>query len=306
MRAVRTPSKITIRDKRNDRSRYIFLGIVVAVASVGLYLYQIRYFSLDTSAPDANTSQERADTTAGADANNDASAQLQGAVDTWLQAHGSGYRVVVQSLNDATAAVYKADEPIVPASTYKLFVAYAAYHEVEAGRLSLATSLSNGKTVEQCLEKAIVQSDNACAEAVGFKIGWNNVDQLIAAAGFSQTTLNNYAAGGGYTGDKQSSAADISNLLVQLHDGKLMNAGHTTSLLDYMKRQVYRSGIPAGSGGSVVADKVGFLPSYTHDAAIVYGPDRTYVLVIMSETGDNWVNIKSLAQVVYDTFGRKP
>lgn len=66
-----------------------------------------------------------------------------------------------------------------------------------------------------------------------------------------------------------------------------------------MKRQIYRSGIPAGSHGAAVADKVGFLDGYLHDAGIVYSPKATYALVIMS-SGSSWSNISDLADAVYE------
>ncbi|MCA9327428.1 serine hydrolase, partial [Candidatus Saccharibacteria bacterium] len=230
MRPVRLRTQ-TRQKKRSDTRRYILLGALVAMMSVGLYLLQVRHFTsvADTSNPSQR--QNATETNPAKGVKTDSSAELQTAVDAWLESHGSRYRVVVQSLDDSTAATYQADVPIVPASTYKLFVAFAAYHQIEAGQLSLATTLSNGMTIEQCLKKAIVQSDNACAEAIGFKIGWSTVDQLIAAAGFSQTRLNNYAVEGGYTGDKQSSAADLGNLLTKLYQGKLVDAVHTDSLL---------------------------------------------------------------------------
>lgn len=66
-----------------------------------------------------------------------------------------------------------------------------------------------------------------------------------------------------------------------------------------MKNQVYRNGIPAGSRGAVVADKVGFLDNYLHDVGVVYGAKSTYAIVIMSE-GSSWSNIKDLSQAIYD------
>jgi beta-lactamase class A len=226
---------------------------------------------------------------------------LQQALDAWIADHPQGYRVVVRTVDgEQISASYKPDVVTVPASTYKLFVAYAAYYQAEQGKVSLSHTLESGLTVEQCIEKAIVRSDNACAEAVGYYVGWEAVDRLIRQAGFSQTTLNNYAADGGYNGDKQSTAADLAALLQKLYDGTLLTRRHTDVLLGYMKQQVYRSGIPAGSPGATVADKVGFLPGLTHDAAIVYGKQSTYVLVVLSEETENWSNIRSLAAAMYD------
>jgi beta-lactamase class A len=67
-------------------------------------------------------------------------------------------------------------------------------------------------------------------------------------------------------------------------------------LLDVMKRQVYRNGVPAGVNG-VVADKVGFLDGILNDAAIVYSPKGVYVISIMSN-GSSWGAIASVARAI--------
>lgn len=87
--------------------------------------------------------------------------------------------------------------------------------------------------------------------------------------------------------------------MAQLSGGSLVGQGNTNQLISYMKRQTYRNGIPAGSRGAAVADKVGFLDAYIHDVGIVYGSKSTYALVIMSE-GSSWTNVRDLAQAVYD------
>jgi beta-lactamase class A len=234
-------------------------------------------------------------------ANNRTSSKgLQSVIDGWIATHGTGYSVAVLSLDgDSVAASYKATTTTVPASTYKLFVTYAAYHLAEQGKLSLSSPLLNGLTAEQCIENAIVNSDNTCAEVIGNQIGWETIDQIDAKAGFTDTVIDNYDADGGYTGDKQSTAANLAAYLEQLQKGTLLNSTDTKALLGYMERQVYQTGIPAGSAGAAVADKVGFLETVTHDAAIVYAPKGTYVLVIMSTTGNNWANIKDLAAAIY-------
>ena len=233
-------------------------------------------------------------------------AALQAVIDQWTAQHGSGYRIAVQTTGwRGVSASYQANVSTVTASTYKLFVAYAAYYQMETGKLSPDQRLSGGQMVETCLERAIVQSDNDCAVAVADKIGWSAIDQLVTKVGLTHTHLNNYNMYGTFTGDKQTTAADLALLLQKLQAGTLLNKTHTATLLGYMKRQVYRDGIPAGSNGATVADKVGFLDGATHDAAIVYGPKQTYVLVVLSAKGKDWANIRSLASYVYSHLNER-
>ncbi len=76
-------------------------------------------------------------------------------------------------------------------------------------------------------------------------------------------------------------------------------------MLSYLKRQQRRSKIPAGvPGGVVVANKTGETNNYTHDAAIVYSKNATYILVVMGSTpGSGWSsagNITSLSRLAYN------
>lgn len=225
---------------------------------------------------------------------------LQTVVSKWVQARGAGYYVYVQELGGAgRSAQYNSSQQTVLASTYKLFVAWAAYRQAESGALSLAAPVYGGQTIEQCISRAIINSDNECAKAVGKYIGWAKIQSMAIDAGFTEVRLNNYFADGSFDGDKTGSAAELATFLARLHAGTLINSAHTNTLLGYMKKQTYRGGIPAGSSGAVVADKVGFLSNYTHDAGIVYSPNSTYVLVIMSDRGNNWANIRSLSSAIY-------
>lgn len=80
-----------------------------------------------------------------------------------------------------------------------------------------------------------------------------------------------------------------------------MDPGSTDRLLGYMKRQIWRSGIPSGVPGVTVADKVGFYNGYIHDVAIVYAPKGAYILAIMSYGGSN-PNMSELSKRVYNFF----
>lgn len=228
------------------------------------------------------------------------SAGLLAKLTHWLETHAGSYQVAIRELGgQGREASYNVSQQTVMASTYKTFLAFVAYKQSESGALNLSAGLVNGKNIEQCIEVMIVNSDNDCPIALGKHIGWAKVDEIIAANGFSNVKLNNYNSSGYLSGDKLVNAREQASFLAQLSEGVLINQGNTARLLDYMKRQVYRAGIPAGSKGAVVADKVGFLEGYLHDVGIVYGPKATYALVIMSK-GSSWTNISDLSRAVYE------
>lgn len=227
------------------------------------------------------------------------SAQLQAKLNAWVASHSGKYQIAIRELGGrGREASYNVAQQTVMASTYKTFLAFVAYRQAETGALNLGTPME-GRNIEQCIEVMIVNSNNECAVALGRHIGWAKVDEIIAAAGFQGIRLNNYDAAGTINGDKLVNAQEQAKFLAQLSAGSLNNPDNTGKLLNYMKRQTYRSGIPAGSRGAPVADKVGFLDNYLHDVGIVYGAKSTYALVIMSQ-GSSWTNIRDLAQAVYD------
>lgn len=176
-----------------------------------------------------------------------------------------------------------------PASTYKLPVAYSVLKRIDSGQFSWGQASSSGQTISQCLDNMIVNSDNACAEWFGGTIGWNTLTAEARALGMSNTTLSRPFV---------STANDMALFLQKLESNQLgISEPSRARLLDAMKRQVYRKGIPAGVGVPV-ADKVGFLDGLLHDAAIVYSPSGVYVLVIYSN-GSSWGAIADAARQIH-------
>ncbi len=227
---------------------------------------------------------------------------LQQIVDTWATQHGFDATVSVQELDgQQRTATHNQAAPMTTASTYKLFVAYATLHEIEQGAYGPQTVTRTGQTVSAALSKMILQSDNTSAEALGFLVGWDRIDDLAAAIGATHTDINNYSAAGlPENGNKQSTAADLSLLLTKLQQGTLLNNDHTQELLTLMKQQVWRERVPAGvPEGIDVADKPGWLANVQNDAAIVYGPKSTYAIVILTN-GSSTTPLADLSRLVYN------
>ena len=219
---------------------------------------------------------------------------LQQIVDSWAAGHSFHSSVVVQEIQSGLhAASHNADTTAVTASTYKLFVAYTALYDVEQGTYTMDTRISTGQTVSDALNKMMVNSDNPSGKALGIFVGWAHVDSLVAAAGATHTNTNNYdSAGNLLRADKYTTAGDLAVILTKLQQGVLLNASDTSMLLGLMKNQTWRERIPAGvPSGIAVADKPGWLnvgegdgENVQNDAAIVYGPKSTYVIVITTDS----------------------
>ncbi|HET9412277.1 MAG TPA: serine hydrolase [Candidatus Saccharimonadales bacterium] len=194
------------------------------------------------------------------------------------------YAVIVRELGGQNRyAEYLPDKPYVTASTFKLWVYYAVQDKIQKGELSYQTRTDIGWSVEACLQEMIVRSTNPCAISLLNLVGWQEAQRLVAAAGFSSTNINNQGGG-----DKWSTIRDETNFMMRLHYGTLMGPEATDRLLGYLKRQVWRAGIPSGvPRGTVVADKVGLYDGWVHDVGIIYGPKSTFIVGIMSKSGSD-------------------
>jgi beta-lactamase class A len=187
-------------------------------------------------------------------------------------------------------AAYNESKQFVTASTYKLFVAYGTLKKIESNEWQWPNPSAGGRDTAACFDDMIVKSDNACAEALLARYGYNNLTRDIRALGLSGAS--------GFIGDTpKSTAADLGLFMAMLESGQMpIQPASRDRFLGALKRNIYRQGIPAGANGQV-ADKVGFLNGLFHDAAIVYSPNGTYVLVIMTD-GSSWANIAELTKQI--------
>lgn len=214
---------------------------------------------------------------------------LQILLQDWQSDTGLTAGVVIRELNGAgRSASINANTSFLPASVSKLYLIHYLYNGIERGSWTASSKLGTTYTVGQCIEKMVVVSDNGCFNAIGANRGWGNVASFAQSQGFSSTNPNPSV----YT----TTANDATLYMSKLYRGSLVSSTHRSQLLGYMRRQIYRTGIPLGSKGSV-ADKVGYWGSYRHDVAIVYHPKSTYVITVLTSGGSN-AQIADLARRV--------
>ncbi len=204
---------------------------------------------------------------------------LQILLQDWQNDTGLTVGVVVRELNaTGRSASINTNTQFLPASLSKIYLIHYLYNGIERGRWTANSKFGTSYTVGQCIERMVVVSDNGCFNAIGSNRGWSNVASFAQSQGFTSTNPNPSI----YT----TTANDTALYMSKLYGGSLVSSTHRSQLLGYMRRQIYRTGIPLGSKGSV-ADKVGYWGSYRHDVAIVYHPKSTYVLSILTIGGSN-------------------
>jgi len=187
-------------------------------------------------------------------------------------------------------AHYNGNGVYTTASTYKLFVAYGALKRIDDKTWTWGYQVGGGRDLRQCFDDMIVKSDNYCAEQILKGIGYEKLTKEIRALGLSGSS--------GFLGDSpQTTANDLTFFMTRLARAQLgLKKSSNDLFVNTLKHNQYRSGIPAGTSGTV-ADKVGFLNGLLHDAAIVYDSNGTYALTIMSN-GSSWGKIAELTKKI--------
>jgi beta-lactamase class A len=227
-------------------------------------------------------------------------------------------------------------------SVFKLPLAIAVLKEVEDGRLRLDqkvhvtpaeivpgapdnTALWQQPvdfTVEQLIGFSISRSDNTSTDKLLELIGGPaKVTERMRSLGLEN--LDIHQTSGEFVKDRRNpntgSAEDLAKLLVQLHQGKILQPAQQNVLIGFMQRAVtgmrrLRGDLPAGT---VVADKTGSgeidastrVTKATNDVGIISLPsDRGHlaIAVLVSESelpnGDQEKLIAELARAAYDTY----
>lgn len=171
---------------------------------------------------------------------------------------------------------------VYSASLIKMFVAQTAYQKIAEGKLTETAKLNDE------IRKMLTYSDNEAWKYVARSIGGGGYSQgmiemtkLAQASGFFDT-------GQFYQGEHKNynftSVNDCGAYLKGLLDGTIVNAAYSEKILSLLKQQQHRQKIPAGIPDTVkTANKTGELDYIQGDAAIVYAPSGTYILVIIGD-----------------------
>lgn len=218
-------------------------------------------------------------------------AGLSALMKNYAEDHPGTYGVSMIELDGKRRrAAFNDTQKFTTASTYKLYVAYSTLRRVESGEFKWSDATSAGRNLEKCFDDMIVQSDNACAEALVARIGYRPLTTDAQSIVSGNTTFLD-------TESYKTTAGDLATFMASLATGQIsLNSDSQTRFVGALKRNVYRQGIPAGASGTV-ADKVGFLEGLLHDSAIVYSPSGTYALAIMTD-GSSWANIAELTKEI--------
>lgn len=188
------------------------------------------------------------------------------------------------------------------ASLIKLFVmekTYQDYEEILENDLWYTGDLgkSQQKIVETLTDMIQVSDNEAFNELVriqnkdrSFSEGCVEIDEWLEEEGYEDTAVYHTLEPSPTEEEKVSeeknhtSAIDCGKLLEAVYQGKAVSKAASQDMLLLLEGQERDYKIPAGvPRDTIVANKTGETDSCQHDAAIIFGPEKDYILCVMSE-----------------------
>lgn len=285
---------MVLKSTRRSETLALYLIILAfAVISIGVFLLSSEN---NASAPEiavkTETEEEKKEET---DELSETSKPLeaidfQPMVDSWAGSVGGNKSVVIYDLDrDTIAAEYNAHEAYNTASLYKLFVVYEGYRRLSRGEWSgSAIAGTTGRTILDCLDLSIRESNSPCAEALWNMIGHTELDNIVRSE-FLITDSN--------ISNLISNASDIAKMLKIFYEHKeVADETLVAKMMDSFLNQPittynWRQGLPSGFSRARVYNKVGWDYNLNggywniyHDVAIVEFPEenRHFIVVVMT------------------------
>lgn len=164
------------------------------------------------------------------------------------------------------------------ASTTKVLVAAAYFHEVEIGKRSI-TQRIDGSSSASLIKAMLEQSDNDAWYSLIGKLRKENIETYARSIG-----INSYVAK-----DNLINTQDMALLLQKLYRGELVNKDHKDIILGHMNKSIRNYVSPVLGNSYKVYHKAGWLDDRFMDAAIIEHDDHAYVLVTFSKSySDNY------------------
>ena len=268
-------------------------------------------------------------------------ADLKETIPPLIEAHQGKVAVVIRHLGTGEQFVWRENEVQPAASLIKLPVMVAAYRMVDQSKLDLTKLItlkdedkvpgsgilsghfSAGLTLSlrDAVRLMIRYSDNTATNLVVDQIGLPTTADTMKSLGFPETRLNSKV----YRGDTSiapersriyglgsTTALEAVNLLEQLHKGTIASPESCAAMIEHLlacdDKQMLVRELPSGTK---VAHKTGAVNESRCSAGIVYGPENSFAICVL--TTDNkdrsWkddnaaqVLIGEIARAAFDHF----
>ena len=194
--------------------------------------------------------------------------------------------IMIELFRQAKEGRLRLDDTMVVTNTFTSIVDGSPYQlstsEDSDGEIYKATG--HPLSYRQLCEAMITVSSNLAANLLIERLGAKSVQQTVESLGAPGMQVlrgvedqKAFDLGLNNTTD----AEGLATLMWTIARGEAVSREASAGMVEILKRQRFREGIPAGvPDGIVTANKTGSITRIRHDAAIVYAP-RPYVLVVL-------------------------
>lgn len=235
---------------------------------------------------------------------------LKVSLENMIEGYSGTWSVYVKNLNTNEYMVINNVQHF-SASLIKLYCAATVYELIDEG------TLEETENIDSLLSQMISISDNDafnllvmdCAKNHSHITGRGVIQDYIDENGYVDTTITSILVPTRYKapsspGRNYTTVVDCGLLLEKIYKKQCVSPEASDAFLNLLLNQSHVSKIPAGlPKGTKCANKTGDTDEVQHDAAIVYAPNGTYIICVMSSNcGAAVHNIQSISQTVYDYF----
>ena len=229
---------------------------------------------------------------------------------------GETWAVCLEDLEEGTVLQFNEEAEVLSASVIKVFIMATVYDRVcypkdEASRVTYNESYDG--ELRSLLNAMITVSDNdaanSCIAICGggdFEKGKEAINAFCEENGYTGVHVGRRFLDSNPTDDNYITAKACRMILSDIYHGRCVNEEASAKMLEILKGQQLRNKIPSGlPQGFTSANKTGEMPlgynlgCIENDIAIVFSPEKDYVLVALSSDleGKNDEAISLIGQI---------
>lgn len=230
------------------------------------------------------------------------------------------FGIAIKELSTGRGLLVNPEQEFYAASLFKLSLMYEVFNQRLLGKLGLGETLEitdrhvdfdlgtldrvegDAYSVGQALERMIVVSDNASAIMLQDRVGAWRANQSMQALGLQHTFV---------LADRLTTAPrDMLVFFETLARGKALDPTSSAAMVHLLLQQKINDRLPALlPRGAAVAHKTGNWADNVHDVGVIYGPNATIVMAVLTEDVEHAGRVSQaiarLARVVFDHFDQQ-
>lgn len=255
--------------------------------------------------------------------------ELRKSIEDIINCKKSNIAVAIKNLNTNETIMINQDKVFYSASTIKLLIMSEVLRQVKEGKHSLdeLITLTDDKkvagagilkefnsghkfTIREIMTLMIVLSDNIATNMLIDLTGIDNINKMASRLNLKNTVLQRkmmdaIAAKAGM--ENKTCAEDLLHILELIYKGEDVDKKYSDIMIDILKRQQVTGRLdlylPAGT---VIAHKTGTLDKLEHDVGIVYLPNCTYIICVLTSNDETNIEGKEvigmISKKVYDMY----